>query len=225
MKTNKISALLFSIALLGSVSIVEAALIGPAWPAPGGTSFSASGAAGATGGQDRTYSAFDFSAFDQLWWGLGSVRSSMDGEIDSAGETMSLVSMAGSVAVWNGVTSINGSSVDTLLTVTIGTGAPGGWLDPSTFGVSLTETNAFAEITSDPFTVNLTLEARFTDDTTYVSFLGLFDANSDFSQDGDAIFSNFGNIYSTSVVPVPAAAWLFGSGLLGLVGVARRKIA
>lgn len=27
----------------------------------------------------------------------------------------------------------------------------------------------------------------------------------------------------TSAVPVPAAAWLFGSGLLGLVGVARRK--
>jgi hypothetical protein len=28
---------------------------------------------------------------------------------------------------------------------------------------------------------------------------------------------------STPVVPVPAAVWLFGSGLLGLVGVARRK--
>jgi len=27
----------------------------------------------------------------------------------------------------------------------------------------------------------------------------------------------------TSVVPVPAAAWLFGSALLGLVGVARRR--
>ncbi len=27
-----------------------------------------------------------------------------------------------------------------------------------------------------------------------------------------------------TVVPVPAAVWLFGSGLLGLVGVARRKI-
>ena len=27
----------------------------------------------------------------------------------------------------------------------------------------------------------------------------------------------------TSVVPVPAAAWLFTSGLLGLIGVARRK--
>ena len=27
----------------------------------------------------------------------------------------------------------------------------------------------------------------------------------------------------TKVVPVPAAVWLFGSGLLGLVGIARRK--
>ena len=30
-------------------------------------------------------------------------------------------------------------------------------------------------------------------------------------------------IQDTSVVPIPAAVWLFGSGLLGLVGVARRK--
>ncbi len=28
----------------------------------------------------------------------------------------------------------------------------------------------------------------------------------------------------TAVVPVPAAIWLFGSGLIGLVGVARRKV-
>ena len=28
---------------------------------------------------------------------------------------------------------------------------------------------------------------------------------------------------TAAVVPVPAAVWLFGSGLLGLVGVARRK--
>jgi len=26
-----------------------------------------------------------------------------------------------------------------------------------------------------------------------------------------------------SAVPVPAAVWLFGSGLVGLVGIARRK--
>jgi len=29
---------------------------------------------------------------------------------------------------------------------------------------------------------------------------------------------------SVSSVPVPAAAWLFGSGLLGLIGVARRRV-
>ena len=29
--------------------------------------------------------------------------------------------------------------------------------------------------------------------------------------------------YAPSAVPVPAAVWLFGSGLIGLVGVARRK--
>jgi hypothetical protein len=28
---------------------------------------------------------------------------------------------------------------------------------------------------------------------------------------------------SGSAVPLPAAVWLFGSGLLGLAGVARRK--
>ena len=30
--------------------------------------------------------------------------------------------------------------------------------------------------------------------------------------------------FSVSAVPVPAAVWLFGSGLLGLIGVARRKV-
>ncbi len=33
------------------------------------------------------------------------------------------------------------------------------------------------------------------------------------------------HVTSVSAVPVPAAAWLFGSGLLGLIGVARRKTA
>ena len=31
------------------------------------------------------------------------------------------------------------------------------------------------------------------------------------------------NVVATSAVPVPAAIWLFGSGLIGLIGIARRK--
>jgi hypothetical protein len=42
---------------------------------------------------------------------------------------------------------------------------------------------------------------------------------------GDATPSFGGASTSISAIPVPAAVWLFGSGLLGLVGVARRKAA
>jgi uncharacterized membrane protein YdfJ with MMPL/SSD domain len=46
------------------------------------------------------------------------------------------------------------------------------------------------------------------------------------------ILSNHGSTFVTGIseaafevtaVPVPAAAWLFGSGLLGLAGIARKK--
>jgi hypothetical protein len=39
-------------------------------------------------------------------------------------------------------------------------------------------------------------------------------------QNMDSIIDNF-----TAAVPVPAAVWLFGSGLLGLIGIARKKTA
>lgn len=40
---------------------------------------------------------------------------------------------------------------------------------------------------------------------------------------GDVFGTPFGYKVNISAVPVPAAAWLFGSGLLGLVGIHRRK--
>ena len=57
-----------------------------------------------------------------------------------------------------------------------------------------------------------------------------FTAAYDINNNGD--ISGYGSIggqthtfllTNVSAVPVPAAVWLFGSGLLGLVGVARRK--
>ena len=40
----------------------------------------------------------------------------------------------------------------------------------------------------------------------------------------DVYFDNVSFTADVSAVPVPAAVWLFGSGLVGLVGVARRKV-
>ena len=55
---------------------------------------------------------------------------------------------------------------------------------------------------------------------TQFEFLG-FSLGYDFDGDGNAIAIST-DIINTSAVPVPAAIWLFGTGLLGLIGIARR---
>ena len=49
-----------------------------------------------------------------------------------------------------------------------------------------------------------------------MSFISYASAN---GAGGEVWFDNV----SVSAVPVPAAVWLFGSGLIGLAGFARRK--
>jgi hypothetical protein len=41
---------------------------------------------------------------------------------------------------------------------------------------------------------------------------------------GKGLISANGSAYATEAVPIPAAMWLFGSGLLGLIGIARKKM-
>lgn len=59
----------------------------------------------------------------------------------------------------------------------------------------------------------------------YVAFEDLFANGSDFNYtDEQFVVTNVGyGRPTTPEVPVPAAAWLFGSGLAGLAGVARRR--
>lgn len=49
-----------------------------------------------------------------------------------------------------------------------------------------------------------------------------FVAFSSFNSSGHPVYGTFDNLNYSSV-PVPAAVWLFGSGLMGLVGIARRN--
>jgi len=49
------------------------------------------------------------------------------------------------------------------------------------------------------------------------------DTNIIYTTDEASIVNGVALVREVSAVPVPAAVWLFGSGLLGLIGVARRK--
>lgn len=84
--------------------------------------------------------------------------------------------------------------------------------------------------------VNLTGANVFTDiDSSMASLDGLFaiggylstidSGNIEFLFNGTGGTNFFKSVLTieTTIVPVPAAVWLFGSGLIGLIGVARRK--
>lgn len=75
-------------------------------------------------------------------------------------------------------------------------------------------------------------DGNFNSDTAEDRFFGVVNANgisriaiwnSQMSGGGSGI--EVDHLQYGSAIPVPAAAWLLGSGLLGLVGVARRKVA
>ena len=49
------------------------------------------------------------------------------------------------------------------------------------------------------------------------------DTSNWFHNTGTILGANFAYLDGFAAVPVPSAVWLFGSGLLGLIGMARRK--
>jgi hypothetical protein len=53
--------------------------------------------------------------------------------------------------------------------------------------------------------------------------INFFDGDQSVSLKSDNVNSWAVHAGNVSAVPVPAAVWLFGSGLIGLVGLARRK--
>lgn len=210
------SATVFAICI---ASTAPAAILA-GYPAPGGTTYSAIGSAQHDGGQTATYSGFDPSAFDQLWWGVEELGAAMDGAIDSPGESMSLFSMSGAVAVWKGTTSLVAGPVFTRLTATIISGAAD-WVDPVSVGIGSPEIYAATEVDATvDFVVHMILEASF-DDISYASYLPFFDANTGPSEDGNSRVSYYRNFYYTPV-PLPAALPLALAGVGALAGLKRR---
>lgn len=213
---------LFTLAPLGA----SAALIGPAYPAPGGNSFSAGGApsAGDAGGRIFSYSSFDNSAFSALYWGPNSgilPSAALDGTLDP----MSLSSVSGTQAIWEGSTiwtnptTLVVTGAATRLRITIsGLGATP-WV--SFAGVNGTDPTGVGVVADNSAGVNYSATIEFLANTGS----GWVPINTILQPPGGCggpcTKTNFAGAFYSSPVPVPAAVWLLGSAL-GLLGVVRR---
>lgn len=111
-------------------------------------------------------------------------------------------SAAGSLAVPGAGVSVGGTKPNGSVTIT--------WVGNSALGIS-------GDLNTSGYAWNGSYDAN------YIDTLHTFVMS---STPGVVITSESGHDYSptANVVPIPAAGWLFGSGLLGLIGVARRKI-
>jgi len=72
---------------------------------PGGVSVSTTGLLVASQGVEASYTGFDASQYQKLWWGP-TVGAALDGQIDSPTETLTLESINGNVATWTGQTAL-----------------------------------------------------------------------------------------------------------------------
>lgn len=84
--------------------------------------------------------------------------------------------------------------------------------------------NAFGgNDSADPFTLNSSLMANSLFNPGSGNFAAITNSLSTGTYTMKITMANYVSATSTAVVPLPAAAWLFGSGLLALVGLAKRK--
>lgn len=238
-KLQTIRIMCACIALI-SCSANAATLQFAGYPAPGGTSAFGTGDPGKNDieglGRTWTLSGFDDTAYDTLYYVVGDYPS---GIWDSSGVRIGTGSMdllsydAGASDFVNGKVSWTGSTTfnifgapETLnarftLSVTDTAGNAQSLIDASSIAGMPTSVGAAYEVTGD-FKANWLFELMDPTSGNWVPAKDEYDLLA--TDAGTQLFTSSGGaFYYTSPVPVPAAVWLFGSGLLGLVGVARRK--
>lgn len=136
----------------------------------------------------------------QEGWALTSIESNVSDLIDGTGDGLTIFNDLADGSAYGAAT----------LTAAGGTG--------SLINVNLTGADAITDIDSSL----ASLDGLFAIGG-YLSTIDSINQEVLFSGTGGPNFFKSVLTIETTVVPVPAAVWLFGSGLLGLVGLARRK--
>jgi hypothetical protein len=238
MKINKfvISLLLLNASTASAAIIIDG---GPTWTPPGAGTEIASGSPAFSGGLTYSYTGMDLSQTENMYYGIKNDLYlngfSTDGGSISGTEIFSFVSASANSIVYSGSSNIETTTggvyaLPTSMTLTF-SGLGSMVQDATTAALSNANggVGALWEVTGD-FSVNILMEAQVSE-SGVGNYLGWEPGNDLFnrlqttgiSQHGTGSSVDTGFYYEVSAVPVPAAVWLFGSGLLGLVGVARRK--
>lgn len=244
MKPSRLIGVLFVCLSFISFHAVAATvqLSGTGYPAPGGNDGSGAGNSGRDNGIEGfgrtwTLSNFDNTQYDTLYYVLGDYPSGIwdasgprigSGGLDLLTFNAGTSDFLNGIVQWTGTTTFNvfGSPVEYnarfTLSITDTSDVAQSLIDASTIVGMPTSVGAAYEVTGD-FKANWLFELE-TSTGVWTPALDAFDSLATDPGAGMSLSSG-GAFYYTAVVPVPAAVWLFGSGLLGLVGIARRRSA
>ena len=124
--------------------------------------------------------------------------------------------LAGQDDVWMSITNNSGTGWSGFDFTLVGTGV--GIFGPFTLENQTGFISDFVFYNNDPAN-DLSKSVALTFDP--LEYVGLWNVSGSIDT---SLSSTYSLILTPTVVPVPAAVWLFGSGLLGLMGVARRRL-
>jgi len=216
-----------ALVVLASVNVVSAdPILGPTYPAPGGSTLVTSGGLpGDAGGRTFNFSGLNPAAYTDLYWGVWDTAlpaSALDGSLDP----MSFFSISGNTVTFTGMTQWNDATpplggiinVPTRLEITLLSG--GTWVQAASVGLSST-LGYVVDVSGTAFSTNI----AFTANNTGAGYVPL-NSIQQFQSNSNTKASFSGAFYYTAPASVPDPAstlGLFSLALAGLASVRHRR--